>query len=241
MDLTKYKALTGTTVPASKEAMVTANIRRTKARLETLLGFTLKPKNLYTEKGKARFEGVLPIEDYTSLLPPDEEVGTYKLFDYNEKDKFFHVDPFTDVYRVKLVLPTTGGEFITIQELENVVPQFERDGIGKYIERNDDWFNWYWYRTWTFRDTWRDDSGGLQLAVEADWIDCYPDDLMYLWADMVEYRSDRSFGLASESVDGHSWSKTKESQTSPETVKENITLLRRYAGPYGSINRNPTR
>lgn len=239
MNLEKYTELTGNTISPSEEAKVKATIRRTKAMLETMLGFSLKPKNLYTEKGKVQYEGYLPIDDLTTILPPDEEEGVYKLFTYNEKDRFFHVDPFLNVYKVKLVVPQHDGEFITVTDLDNVVPQYGRDGIGKYIERHWEWFTWAWYWTWRVRYT-TNTSAGLQLAVEADWIDCLPDDLMYLWADMVEYYafSDTNHNIRSESVDGHSWS-FGTGDNSPEQKPENRLLLTRYAGPYGSVTRNP--
>lgn len=246
MNLEKYKELTGITVPASQEAKVTATIRRTKTALETLLGFSLKPKNLYTEVGKVQFEGYLPIEDTTSLLPPDDEEGTYKLFPYNEHDKYFHVDPFTNMHKVKLVMPQRNGEFVTITDLDNVVAQYGRDGVGKYIERHWEWFTWQWWRTWRF-SYWGQPSG-VMLAVDADWIDCYPDDILYLWADMVTYYSDPNYSVVgnikSESVDGHSWSKGnagggKEGDMAPEVNPANRLILARYAGPFGSIVRNP--
>lgn len=244
MDLRKYTELTGETVAPANEAKVKATIRRTKAQLEALLGFTLKPKNLYTERGKVTFEGNLPLVDDLSnldslvLLDPDEEVGTYKLFPFNEADKYFHVDPFKNVYRVKLVMPLPNGEFVTVTELNNVVPSYGRDNIGKFIERHYEWFTWSWYRTWRYG--WQGNSGnGLMLAIDADWLDCYPDDVMYLWGDMVTHYADPDYNIRSESVDGHSWSKG--AIVAPENNPMNKALLTRYAGPYGSIARNPVR
>lgn len=240
MDLKKYKELTGVTVPTSQEVKVTATIRRTKATLETMLGFSLKPKNLYIEKGKVQYEGYFPIEDTTELLAPDEEVGTYKLFPFNESDQYFHVDPFENIYKVKLVKPVTDGEFVTIAQLDNVVPTYGRDRIGKYIERHYEWFTWEWWRTWRY--TWKaNGDDGLMLAVEADWIDCYPDDLLYLWADMVTYRTSPNYGISGESVDGHSWSRTKDHQVEPEYRADAKKILMRYAGPYGQVNKVPVR
>jgi hypothetical protein len=238
VNLEKYQELTGNTVKSSQEGKVKANIRRTQAQLEAMLGFSLKPKNLYTEKGKVQFEGYLPVEDLTVLLPPDVEEGVYKLFPYNETDKYLHVDPFTNVYKVKLVMPVRDGEFITVTDLDNVVAEYGRDGIGKYIERHYEWFTWAWYRTWRVR--WASSSdAGLMVAVEADWVKCYPDDIMYLWADMVDHYTDGNRNLKSESVDGHSWSKAD--TTAPETSQASKLLLSRYAGPYGSVLRNPVR
>lgn len=250
MDLDKYTELTGITVAPAQEARVKAMIRRTKATLEGLLGFSLKPKNLYTEKGKVQFEGYLPMkDDLDNLLPADEEEGVYKLFPYNELDQYFHVDPFTNIYKVKLVMPINDGEFVTVTDLDNVVAQYGRDNIGKYIERHWAWFTWDWYRTWRYRYATAEEAG-LMLAVEADWINCYPDDLNYLWADMVSYYADPNFSvngsLRSESVDGHSWSRGNagggnSGDLSPESNPANNNTLNRYAGPFGSVARNPVR
>lgn len=238
MDLKKYKELTGAKVSTSNEARVLATIRRTKATLETMLGFTLNPKNLYTEAGKTPVEGVFPTAGI-DLLPPDEEVGTYKLFPFNETDKFFHVDPFTNVYKAKLVVPGLDGEFTTVKDFDRVIAQYGRDGIGKYIERQFEWFNWAWWANWRELYFSQYPTQGLQLAVEADWIDCYPQDIEYLWADMVEHYASNTSNLKSESVDGHSWSKAD--TTPPEEQLVNKQILMRYAGPFGSINRNPVR
>lgn len=246
MDLKKYKELTGITVATSNEAKITATIRRTKTALETLLGFSLKPKHLYTEKGKVQFEGYLPVTEDTVLLPPDEEYGTYKLFPYNEHDRYFHVDPYTNIYNVKLVMPQRNGEFVTITDLDNVVAQYGRDGVGKYIERHHEWFTWQWWSTWQL-SYWGKPSA-VQLAVDADWVDCYPEDILYLWADMITYYSDKNVSVAgnikSESVDGHSWSRGnagggKDGDMAPQDNPANQLILARYAGPFGSIVRNP--
>lgn len=241
MDLEKYKKLTGVTVPASQEARINASIRRTKAQLEAMLGYTLKPQNLYTELGKVRFEGYLPmLNDLDNLIAPDKEQGVYKLFDYNEVDRYILTDPFTNVYNVKLVMPLNDGEFVTVADLDNVVAKYGRDNVAKTIERHFEWFTWEWYRSWRYSYTSNNDAG-LQVAVEADWIDCFPDDIMYLWADMIQFQTSINFGIASESVDGHSWSRTKEDQIPPEAKVDNIKLITRYAGPFGSVRRNPVR
>lgn len=239
MDLTKYTELTGITVDSSNEAAVKANIRRTKSKLEAALGYTLKPKYLYTEQGKVQFEGHLPLpidNEVDNLLPPDEEQGIIKLFDYKESDRFLHIDPYQNVYSAKLVYPMRDGDFITVVKLDNVVAHYDGNGIGKFLEKHYEWFNWAWYRTWLI--SWDANSGaGLQLAVDADWIDCYPDDVMYLWADMVTYYSDPDSNIKSESVTGHSW--TKATNDAPETSAENKAILSRYAGPRGIVTQNP--
>lgn len=250
MNLEKYQQLTGTTVAPSNEARVIATIRKTQRQLETILGYSLTPKHLYTEKGKAQFEGFIPVGDelQDGLLPPDDTNAEYKIFPFNDNDDYLHVDPFNNLLKVKLVVPVTDEEFVTITDLDNVVANFGRDNIGKYIARHYEWFTWQWYRTWKISFTASAESG-LMLAVQADWIDCYPDDLMYLWADMIDYYLDPSYSvmgnIQSESVDGHSWSRARggaPTDYAPHMNPVNRQLLSRYAGPFGSVLglRNPT-
>lgn len=229
MDIAKYTKLTGKTIAASNEAVFNATVRRTKAMLETLLGFTLKAENLYNELGKSRDDCACSNVETSNLLEPDEEQGVYKLFPYNSNDRYFHVDPFKEVYKVKLVRVVQETNFVTIRTFENVKPQFERSGIGKYIENCFD----------CMCDC--DCDGCVQLAVDAEWLncaDCLPDDILYLWADMIDYQMDCKKNIKSESVEGHSWS--KDNTKSPEVLPHNILLLKRYAGPYGSISVMPT-
>lgn len=246
MDIEKYTELTGITVKPSQEAKVKAVIRRTRSKLEGLLGFSLKSKNLYTEKGKVQFEGYYPISDLENLLPADEEEGTYKLFPYSEKDSYFHTDPFKNVYHVKLVAPINDNEFITVYDLDDYILQAGKNGIKKYIKRNEGWFEWPWYDTWQI-DFAEENSRGLQLAIDADWVDCLNDDILYLWADMVSYYSDKNYSVSgsirSESVDGHSWARGnagggKDGDTSPENTAEGRRIVETYAGPFGAAARN---
>ena len=245
MNLEKYAELTGETVAPSQEAKIKATIRRTKSQLETLLGFSLTPKNLYTELGKVQFEATIPtLDDLDNLLPPDEQEGAYKIFPYKETDEYLHVDPFTNIYHVKLVIPYNDGEFVTVVDLDEAVADYGRDGVGKYIKRQGYWFTWGWY-SWA-----KEYENGLMVAVDADWIDCYPDDLMYLWADMVSYYGNENYSvmgsLKSESVTGHSWSRgnaggSVSGDTPPKGTPTNRLLLQRYAGPFGAVKRNPAR
>lgn len=245
MNLEKYAEITGETVASSQEAKIKATIRRTKAQLENLLGFTLNPKNLYTELGKVQFEGSLPmLDDLDNLVEPDEQDGSYKLFPYKDTDEYLHVDPFTNIYHVKLVTPLNDGEFVTVLDLEDAVADYGRDGVGKYIKRQGYWFRWDWYH-------WAKEYGnGLMVAVDADWIDCYPDDILYLWADMIKYYSNPYYSvmgsLKSESVTGHSWSRGNagggnSGDLAPEYTPTSKLILQRYAGPFGAIKRNPAR
>lgn len=233
MNLEKYEQLTGVKIPETKRAYYTAQLKKVQRKLETLLGFTLEPKNLYTELGQTQVDCVCPdVPESSSLLPADAVRGIYKVFPYNAKDKYLHIDPFFDVYNVKLVKVVDNRQFITYKTFEHFTKQYSMLGIGNHIEKCET----------CFCDC--DCKDCLQLAVDADWIDFtaensdIPDDLLYLWCDMLDYYADPDRNIKSESVDGHSWSKgdTK----APEEASEVQLLLKRYAGPYGSITRMPT-
>lgn len=233
MNLEKYEELTGITIPASKRAYYEAQIKRVQTRLEAILGFTLKPEHIYTELGKAQQDCVCPdIPESSQLLPADAVNGVIKVFPYNNKDRFLHIDPFKDVYAVKLVRVTENHEFVTVKTFDTFTKQYMSQGIGKYIEKCDT----------CFCDC--DCKDCVQLAVDADWIDLtddeddIPDDLWYLWCDMIDYYADPDRDIKSESVDGHSWSKGDIKAPWEEDYAK--LLLKRYAGPFGSIVRMPT-
>lgn len=233
MDLEKYEQLMGITIPESKQGYYSAQIKRVQTKLETILGYTLKASHIYTELGKTQLECICPdIPESSSLLPPDEVKGIIKVFPYNYKDKFLHIDPFHEVYNAKLGRVLENKEFITYKTFEYFTQHFMSQGIGLYVERCVN----------CLCDC--DCKDCVQLIVDADWVDFtdeesdIPDDLLYLWCDMVNYYADPTKDIKSESVDGHSWSKGD--ITAPEETLEGKLLLQRYAGPYGSITRMPT-
>lgn len=226
MTIEDYEKFTGVKVPANKVDFIKAQIERAKAKLETLLGYTLEPSHIYNELGKSQVDCSCPDIPHTGkLLPPDEVQGIVKIFPYNSKDKFFMVDPFINVYSVKLVTVMEDYNYVTQKTFEYVTTKYGRDGIGKYIEK---------CKTCICECICQD---CVQLAVDADWITELPMDLMYLWCDMVDYYADCGRNIKSESVDGHSW--TKDNTIAPEETKESMILLLRYAGPYGSVARMP--
>lgn len=253
MDLAKYQELTGTTVPDSDTARYNAVIRRTNALLESALGYSLSPsKNIDKEElGKVQFEGLNPYYPIVTdnLLPPDEQEGMYRLFPYNESDRYIKTDPYTNLYHVKLVQPLNDDEFVTFTDLKDVSSKKARN-FSKYVERQLAWFTWDWY-SWLKQNLGQDN--GLLIAIDADWLSCnngMPMDLQYLWADMVEYYSSDDVSVTgnikSESVNGHSWSYSnagggKGVDLSPEQSQAGLSTITQYAGPNGnSITRIPT-
>lgn len=233
MTLEQYESLTGITVPDSQVAVVEAQLNRVKAILETMLGYTLSPDdegdeprltNLYNELGISPLECSCSSVDTDNLNPADEVEYAYRLYRYNFKDKYLFVDPFTSVHKVKLV---KDGVTIKVLDPDEYRVQYGRDGIAKYIEVCDDCFC-----VCDCRDC-------VQLAVDANWcFETLPDDLLYVWADMVTYYANCKQDIKSESIGAHSY--TKFDNVKPETIPTNVAVLQRYAGPYGSLTVTPT-
>lgn len=234
MNIAKYTELTGITVDSSDEAKVTAQIRRTKTILESMLGYTLDKKkaseNRYEEKGKGTvdcvFRGLITDIDNLELSDPDPVLGSYRLFPYNKSDQYFSVDPYTKLYAVKLVFIKAGDtpNGITHKTFDDGKVRVHKNGvITKYIERCND----------CICTCYCDDCA--QLAVDAEWLneDCLPEDLMYIWADMVTYYSDGKKDIKSETLATHSY--TKNNVSKPEELPESIKIIKKYAGPNGSL------
>ena len=252
MDLAKYQELTGNTVSEADTARYTAVINRVNATLESALGYSLDPdQNLdITELGKVQFQGALPLYpiDVNNLLPPDTATGTYRMFRYNDKDLYIKTDPFTSVYAVKLVQVASDDQFITICDLTDYTVKRTRK-FGKYVEKQLVWFTWQWY-SWLLDNLGQDN--GLQVAVDGDWADedNIPNDLLYLWTDMIDYYSSDNVSVTgnikSESVNGHSWSVSnagggKGVDLAPEQSDAGLKTIAQYAGPNGNVvNRIPT-
>lgn len=232
MDIKTYEQLTGKTIPDNQIAYTTAQIKRVQTKLENLLGYTLAPENLYTEKGKTQADCSIDTKDVGALEAPDPVKGIYKVFPCNWKDTYLLTDPFFHVYQAKLVKVIDNYQFITYETFDNVNQNMERGGIGLSIER---------CATCGCQISC---NGCLQLAVDADWVDfsdegrSVPNDLLYLLCDMIDYYTDASRNIQSESVTGHSWSKSNR-YIPPEEEEDAKILLRRYAGPYGQIKRIP--
>lgn len=250
MDLDKYQELTGNTVAEADKGRVNAAIRKTQAKLETALGYSLSSKNIDKEElGKLQFQGgypYYPVNEQT-LLDADEEDGQYRLFYYNPVDPYIKIDPARNIYHVKLVLAQNDDEFITVMDLKNFTSKNTRK-FGKFLQKSSDWFNWSWYNWLTDQ---LGNGTGLLVAVDADWLTCknIPDDLAYLWTDMIDYYSNPEFSVSgtikSESVNGHSWTRAnagggKGEDLAPQDTADSSKILAYYAGPNGAASpRNP--
>lgn len=239
MDLNLFEELTGITVDASQQAVVEAQIGRTQKLLEAMLGFTLDPdrvqQNLYNERGKAKTNCFCPSTelDNPDLDDPDEVVNAYRLFSYNPNDKFWHVDPFTEIHAVKLSWNGITTRTFDADDFRAEMAQ----GWSKFIENCDDdicvctCFNC------------------IQLAIDADWLfvcdqdnsigdsstGCVNDELLYVWADMIAYYADCKQDVRSESIGAHTYSKYD--KVLPEDQPHNLMVLKKYAGPHGTLTK----
>lgn len=238
MDLSKYQQLSGLTVSSGKQAFVGAQLDRCRMMLETMLGYTLSPdeeqQNLYNELGKSRRECACPIVDTEELDDPDEVVGSYRLFPYNELDQFFHIDPFSVINKVKLVQVRAGvgAQGITLKTFSSreIRAVIGRDGFSKYLEHCQDCLCSC------------ECTNCVQLAVDATWLwedqDSIPDELLYILVDMVTWYSDVKRNIKSESITTHSY--TKFDNTPPEQIPTGLATIRKYAGPNGTATVAPT-
>lgn len=236
MNLWQFQQLSGITVPEAQQAIVQAQILRTKKLLESMLGFTLDPEkineNFYNEEGKTATECSCPNVSTENLLDPDELVTAYRLFPYNPHDKYFHIDPFTQVHQVKLVWNN-----VTVKTFDEEEYRANfANGWGKYLE------NCQGHRLCVCACT-----DCVQLAVDADWmfvcdssvgdssVGCIYDEILYIWADMISFYADCKKDVKSESIGSHSY--TKYDKIAIEDMPSNIAILKKYAGPNGTLSK----
>ena len=225
MTISEYEILTGTTVPLSKETLVEAQIARTQAILESLLGYSLDPStaslNEYTELGISPTD--CPCETPDTLNPAEPVLFAYRLFPYNKDDTILSIDPALSINSVKLV--RNGVTFLTIDDYHAI----SKNGYIKFLEQNYCWC------------TCCNDCEGVQLAVDAVWlgaevdynIPSLPADLQGVWADMITHYSDPKAkeGIKSETLGSHSY--TRFDNGKPEENLINQSIIKKYSGPNG--------
>lgn len=229
MDITQYESLTGASVPTNLQTRYTAQINRVQKRFETMLGYTLNPTNIYNELGKNIT--INPCSNFPTsydnivLDPADPVQGVVKIFPYNLNDQYFMVDPFTKIHSCKLVTMVDSRNYATIHTFAHPNPTFSIDnnsGVGKYIGRCPEWFMPYGCLC----------DKCVFVAVDADWISEWPDDINYIMCDMIDYYVDEQYKIGSESVDGHNVSYKI---VAPETISTNLKTIKQYMGPYGTL------
>lgn len=245
MTIAEYEELTGITVSAGETNRVKAAIRKAEVKLGSLLGYSLSKQKEWTDLGNVQFDGYVPFpslpiseEKLNNLKEPDEVIGGYQLFNFDELDTHIRINPAKEVYRAKIVLPVNEDEFITIHNLENVTPYLNNSGLVVALSRYSFWYTWGWWNSISLRD-----RANLMIAVDARFVNVcdankYPE-LAYLLADMVTYYSDPNYSIMgnirSESIDSHSYSRASTGKTpdesAPEGQLEARKIVQKYAGP----------
>lgn len=218
--------MTGISIPTSQLTRYSAIVKRTQRTLEQLLGYTLETSteirlnNYYQETGKTQDTCPCGAVNEDSLIAPDDVVKAYRIFPYHKTDTFLMIDPAKSVSKIKLIMNNityrtfVDGEYsLTYQNGYITSIRILECPCKCYYECN-----------------------GVQLAVDADW--CYeslPEDLLYVWCDMIEYYADPKKDIKSQTLGPHSY--TKFNIQKPEEMSTNIEIIKKYAGPYGSARR----
>lgn len=228
MNLSDYESITGINVHSASETFVTAQIVRTQRILESLLGYSLDTPdtNQYVEIGKTATTCPCPEINMDTLEDPDDVEYAYRLYTYNRKDKYFMIDPATEIHAVKLV-----KDGLTLRTLEaDDYRAHSKFGFIKYLEECDSC-------CWCACDY---DCYCTQLAVDADWLwpDDLPNDLLQVWAEMTTWYSDKKNDIKSETLGTHSY--TRSENIRAELEDHNMTIINKYAGGNGTANRIPT-
>jgi hypothetical protein len=230
MTLAEYEILTGVTVPIANQTRVTAQIAKTQAILESLLGYSLDPsiasENQYDELGISPTE--CPCDTPTTLNPAEPVQFAYRLFPYNKKDSILSIDPAFSINQVKLV--RNGITFKTIDDWHGIL----KNGLIKYLQQNLCWCSCC------------DLCEGVQLAVDAVWLGAevdynnveLPVDLQGVWAEMITYYSCPKTNIKSETLGSHSYTKFQDEK--PEMISINQSIIKKYAGPNGLLARTIT-
>lgn len=236
MNLSEYQTITGTTVRTSNQTRVTAVIVKAQRILEEMLGFTLDPAlfddNKYTELGKTPSECPCPVNiDEDALDAADAVVGAYRQFNYHKNDRFLTIDPATAIHAVKLVFNDITLKTLTTDEYR----LHESQGLIKYLELTEECC------TGLIRCI--DCCTNVQMVVDATWVwdtDQIPDDLLQVWTDMITFYSNLKRDIRSQTLGPHSYTKFQKADMPPQEDKENISVIKKYAGQHGSVKRIPT-
>lgn len=239
----EYEEITGLSVPDSRANFMAAQIQRSQTILEDLLGFTLDPdgakENLYTEAGISQTDWAWDcFSPDTNLLPADPVIGAYRVFDFNQLDKFHQVDPFITAYAVKLI----HGD-VTVHEFTNYTISQGSRGIKKYLKLTEGLYPNLWGGAYYNPPRiWPRYCEHLQLAVDADWLTTdsnVPWELQQVLASMATFYGNPKRLIKSESIGAHSYSLTD--QNAPEEDKApNLKIIQRWAGPAGRANQAVT-
>lgn len=147
-----------------------------------------------------------------------------RIFPYNKHDTYLLIDPCTSVATVELI---KGDEVLDTLVVDDDYRIYREYGFIHYLTR-------CWPQDWCIcRDYC---TSCAQLRVNAAWLwpeDGIPEDLLYVWTEMITYYKDCKTNIKSETLGTHSY--TKFSNDKPEQLTSNQSILLKYAGPNGSI------
>jgi hypothetical protein len=224
MDISRYSELSGITF--SDINRLTSVINKSQIILESMLGYSLdsdkRLDNQYIERGKTPTECPCPDINEDTLIDPDDVEFAYRLYGYNPKDKYLLIDPASEIHAVKLVR----GD-ITLKTLDpNEYREDYRFEFVKYLEQIKKWCGC------------RIKCDCVQLAVDADWLweeGQIPDDLLYVWAEIVTYNLDEKRDIRSEVLGTHSY--TRFDKPEPQFIDSNLKIIKKYMGGNGAIRK----
>lgn len=245
MTLDEYQVLTGESVPSNRLEQLEAQLTRTQRILEASLGYPLDSSeianNQYNETGKATStdwpclagwgmdEFIWGSDGTGELAAPDPVENAYRMFDYNPKDRFLRLDPFSTIHAIKFV-----RDDVTVATIDpdDYRIHWGRETVGTERWSRDVEIQCGWWRKC-------DCTSCFQIAVDANWMfEEIPEELKYLWADMVSYYMNPKSDIKSESIGAHSYSRFD--NVLPQELAHNVSVIKRYAGPHGTAFRSVT-
>lgn len=219
MDLAqKYSELTGFNINNANQARILAAIEKTQIVLEDLLGYTLDKNDRLTNQ----VDGLSP-------------TYAYRRFPLRHKDTYQQIDPCTSITTIKLY---KNGSVEDTLDSDEFTSKIDRGYITKFTLNETKILNYTWY---PFHKLVLPTTYEYEWVIDANWgfaNNQYPDPLLIVWAEFVTYFAKRKKDIRSESLGGHSYTKFEE--VAPQKDPINNKILRRYAGPRGTINVNPT-
>lgn len=236
MTLSEYQTLTGVTVPTSKQTLYTAKIAQAQTVLETMLGYTLNPDNvstnLYNETGKTAIECARPSATSESgLTAADAVSGAYRVFDFDPRDEYFHVDPLCAVYNVKLI-----KDNVTYKTFDSYEYRVQYKSAANISDYSGEWSNMI--ENCLSQVQRNSCADCFQLAVDAEWLweesSDIPTDLLYVQAELATYYAEGKEDIKSQTLGSHSYTRFDKS---PEAKLRNSAVVKKYAGPFGAASK----
>lgn len=241
--VTIYQDLTGRIIPENLVPQYTAWGRRAIRELENKLGWQFTRAAFINVLGCSA-SGCNCDVPKENLRPAPVQRGQYRVFNYDSKQPFVFVDPFTKIHNVYICRVEPEGRFITsenndvviLKKIEKYAPRYFSNDFGKYIQACNEMT--------VCQEAC--DSGCTKcsaILVDGDWLDAnsIPDELGFLICDYMDWMANggiQNRGIQSESVDGHSVSYGRNlKEAEPYGNSTALTIIQQYAGPYGMANR----